>query len=220
MEFDLDIIRTIVQAASLVPVSIICILLFKKFHVSRNAEGKRDAVTFLVFFSTFWWAVGIFLSFLLTISGGRAGYTFDFNIISMSVVFTVLTLGSLIAYTYHKREYYFLGWYFYGALVLYYFLTGSQLAIAIQLGVITVVQTAVLIFLYANGIKLKDNKLLGLAIFLTFPMLSAVASNFYVYVIQTASIAVYGLFYAAGKVVVFKPRPLTRVTLPVAGQQR
>jgi len=85
----------------------------------------------------------------------------------------------------------------------------------LQFGFILVGQTALDVFYFVTGIKYKDNKILGLAIFFFVPIIAGMVttSPYYMYIYMTCYLflAIFGIPYAMGKVRFFKQKPIISV---------
>ncbi|MBD3188065.1 hypothetical protein GF325_14610, partial [Candidatus Bathyarchaeota archaeon] len=185
-----------IHAFTLVPLLLTLGILFKRWWESVDGEGKRDMVRFLIFFMILNWVLGTIWSFIRNIVTGNRTIPLEERIeVSHMFVAAIGATGiSLIAYLYKRESLYFASWFFFLGGMIYYTLTGSTFVVRFFMYVVSFVYVGY--FWYA-GIKHRDDKLTGLALFFTTAFFASagqlpIPADLTVRVIQ----AVYGLLYA------------------------
>lgn len=199
------LLKRIVQGATLPILIYMSTLLGRKWNNSKNEEGKRSPIRLLIFLQIFCWSLSGIFSFFLNIIYGEISWFYSVNPVSIALVSTIMMGITLIGYMYNNKMVMGSGWYFYGGILLYELATRTGTAMQLQFVVVMGGNILFLIVYFYQGIKFKDDKILGLAIFFVFPFFSwAQSRHIILYLILNIGIAVYGTIYATGKLKFFR----------------
>nr|MDO8114307.1 hypothetical protein [Candidatus Sigynarchaeota archaeon] len=194
----------------------------KKYRDSLNPEtGKRDPVRLLVLLQIVFWFSSILYPtvYRLVFLENPASMFNTLNPSSISIAFVVATGVTLLAFVHHKESWMYAAWFFYAGVILYMVFTmDSTTFYMLQFGFTLVGQVSFDLFYFITGIKYKDDKILGLAIFFFVPIISgASSSNPFIYIICYGFLAIYGIPYTMGKIKFFKQKPVQLVEAEARG---
>jgi hypothetical protein len=149
------------------------------------------------------------------------------NTISFVSVFVAMDIAAcitMLAYTYKIQWLYYAPWFFIGIEITYTLWAGTDISFgAINLFVYYLYggNIAYLIFMFAIGAKLRDNKLFGFAIFFVFTLLNVfnAPTDPIPYIVIKVVMVIFGFVYIQDKIHFFKPQqPVTIETVNKEGE--
>ncbi len=177
----------------------------KSWWTKKNEEGKRDWLPFLFFFQMFFYtSVIVYNCFTYYFFQERVLNTMlGFHYQSLATGLIACAGVSCLAYIYRKEAFYYAPWFFYIGMIIFYLFTGWN---ELQFYFFLICAVIYVLSYYINGIIYKDNKLFGLGVFFTFPMIIILSNNTYVASIMYLIIASYGVLYANNKIKYFKDK--------------
>ncbi|MFX0031952.1 MAG: hypothetical protein ACFE8E_05750 [Candidatus Hodarchaeota archaeon] len=157
-----------ILSAILIPVA--TLIIGRKIIKEKRTTGRYNIVRLLTFGIFFCFALMSVFEILVEFSViPFLSSIFGFNIETINLysilIGTMVSLGlCLVFYANRWESLYFFSFFFFGGMVIFYFLTGFDAWVEIYIQIAAIIS---LVFIYFTGFRVKDNGALGLGILFT-----------------------------------------------------
>ncbi len=180
--------------------------LLKKYLYIRDQGGAKDKVRLFILLIFLNWFIGYILNLIHIVLFNSRFSMAELNIYTVIIGLMVAISASLVLYTYGLDILYFTHWIFYIGFLLYNIFTGSFTLLIWYLYLFVGIIVFIIFCVY-NGIKLKENKLLGMGVFFILSFsLFPFQDNIFIFYLGFVAVSLYGLVYTMDKIIFFKDK--------------